>query len=108
VNRTSAFLLRRVFLGVLVGVTLLALGFFGWVQFRTSQYHQREAHLLSRYRSGYATCLRQQVTPAACALEVRDLCTHDQFWQREQPPFVIDLAPQLNVPELRCKETVPG
>ncbi len=31
----------------------------------------------------------------------------DTFWQRE-PPFRIDLAPQFNLPDQRCKATVPG
>jgi hypothetical protein len=107
VYRDRPFLVRRVLLGVLVGVTVVALGVFGWVQFRTSEYHQREAKMLSRYRAGYATCVRQQLAPQACAHEVHDLCTRDAFWQR-QPPFLIDLAPQFNLPEVRCKEAVPG
>jgi hypothetical protein len=101
------FLVRRVLLGVLIGLTALAVGFLGWVQFRTSEYHQREAKMLSRYRAGYTTCLRQQLAPTTCAQEVHNLCTRDVFWQRE-PPFLIDLAPQFNLPDLRCKETVPG
>lgn len=103
-----AFLLRRVLLGVLIGVTVLGAGFFGWVEFRTSQYHQRESEMLSRYRTSYAACLGQHVTAGVCAAEVRDLCTHDRFWQREHPPFVIDLAPQFNAPDQSCADIVPG
>jgi hypothetical protein len=107
VYRTSAFLLRRVLLGVLVGVTVLALAFLGWVELRTSQYHQREAKMLSRYRAEYATCVGQRLAPDTCAQETRELCMRDTFWQRE-PPFRIDLAPQFNLPDQRCKATVPG
>jgi hypothetical protein len=107
VDRTSAFLLRRVLLGVLIGVTVLAVGFFGWVQVRTSDYQKRESQMLSRYRSGYAQCVRQQFAPSTCARDLRALCTRDDFWQQE-PPFFIDLAPQLNTPEVRCRATVSG
>jgi hypothetical protein len=108
VDRTSAFLLRRVVLGVIVGVTVLAVGFFGWVQFRTSEYHKREARMLLHYRHDYAACVRQQTAPATCARQLRQLCTQDVFWQREQPPFIIDLAPQFSTPEVRCRESVSG
>jgi len=106
--RTSPFLLRRVLLGVIVGTTLLGLGFFGWVQFRTAQYQARETRMLSRYHAGYTACVRREVTPGTCARAVRDLCNRDGFWRREEPPFLIDLAPQFNAPDLRCGETVAG
>jgi hypothetical protein len=107
-DRTSAFMVRRVLLGVIVGLTLLALCFFGWVQFRTSQYHHRESQMLSRYHSGYVACVRDPLESATCVRQLRDLCVRDVFWHREQPPFLIDLAPQFNTPELRCKDAVAG
>jgi hypothetical protein len=107
-DRAAAFLLRRVVLGVIVGLTVLAVGFFGWVQFRTSEYHEREARMLSHYRHDYAACVREQVDPAGCAQQLRRLCTRDAFWQREQPPFLIDLAPQFSTPEARCTVSLAG
>jgi hypothetical protein len=105
-DRTPPFLVRRVLMGVVAGLTVLAVGFFGWVQYRSSEYHDREAKMLARYRHDYLVCLRDQ-SASACVSQLRELCARDVFWQQE-PPFVIDLAPQFSRPDARCTEVVAG
>ena len=81
----APFLIRRVLLGVLVGAMLVGLAFFGWVQYRTGQYHGQEKALQDRYHSAYLACLHDGGQTGDCAARVEATCNHDPFWSIEQP-----------------------
>src|SRR6478672_1608055 len=82
---TAPFLLRRVLPGVLLGVTLVGVVFFGWVQYRTSQYHGREHALEKRYHAAYVTCMGSGGQTGDCASRVEATCNRDPFWSVAKP-----------------------
>ena len=79
------FKLRRVLFGVVIGLVALALSFYGWVQYRQSQYAQRESGVLSRYHNDYALCLKLGNGEFGCARHVLAACVHDSFWDLDKP-----------------------
>jgi hypothetical protein len=79
------FRLRRVFLGVVMGLVVLSLGFYGWVQYRQSQYHDRERGVLTRYQNDYSLCLKLGQGEFGCARRVYASCQLDPFWSGDKP-----------------------
>lgn len=82
---TSPFLLRRVLLGVVVGLAVLAAGFFGWSRYRVGQYHHRESAVLTAYRGEYRSCVAGGAGTAGCATQVYAACLADPFWRTDEP-----------------------
>jgi hypothetical protein len=106
-DRTAPFLLRRVFVGVLVGLLLSVLAFFGWTRWRTAQFHERQDAVLTGYRHLYENCVAGGTAPAYCGQRLMATCTADAFW-RVEPPFVIDFASRFDDAATRCRETTTG
>jgi hypothetical protein len=107
VNTTAPFRLRRVLLGVVVGLALCGLAFYGWVRYRTSQYHDREASVLSRYQYSYDVCLHTGDPQVLCRDRVYRACAADAFW-RVHEPFTIGLGAGLSEAALRCRDGASG
>ena len=97
----ASFRLRRVLLGVVVGLTLLALGFYGWARFRSAEYHRREAGVLQHYRSTYRFCLQGGVPASACLASSSAACAADPFWSVTEP-FSVDLRQGSAEAQDRC------
>lgn len=85
---TPPFLVRRVLLGVVVGLAVLAVGFFGWTRYRVGQYHHRETTVLAGYRAEYRSCLALGSPASYCVSSVDTACAADPFW-RGEPPFTL-------------------
>jgi hypothetical protein len=81
----ARFKLRRVLIGVAVGLVALALGFYGWVQYRQSQYGHRERAVLTRYHDDYTLCLKLGNGDLGCARQVLAGCVRDPFWSDAKP-----------------------
>jgi hypothetical protein len=81
----APFRVRRVLLGVVIGTALLALGFYGWVQYRTGQFHHRADALVARYHQAYEQCVAGGGLAPDCATRVVDACRRDAFWVTGQP-----------------------
>lgn len=79
------FKLRRVLIGVAVGLVAVALSFYGWVQYRQSQYADRERAVLTGYHNQFALCLKLGNGELACARHVLAACTRDPFWAGRVP-----------------------
>ena len=79
------FRLRRVLIAVVVGLVALTLSFYGWVQWRQSQYTGRESAVLARYHDDYTLCLKLGNGDLSCARHVLAACVHDPFWQSDKP-----------------------
>ena len=79
------FRLRRVLLGVVMGLVALSLGFYGWVQYRQSQYQDRERAVLDRYQNDYSLCLKVGSGEFGCARRVVASCKVDPFWVGGKP-----------------------
>jgi hypothetical protein len=94
-------------LGVVVGLALLALAFFGWSRYRTAQYHHRESAVLTRYKAEYNTCVADRFAVSRCAQQVFTACSADPFWQ-VQEPFSIGVGGGLDDASLRCRDGVTG
>jgi hypothetical protein len=103
----TAFKLHRVVVGVVVGLVLLLLGFYGWVQFRTSQYHDRADAVVARYHHAYALCVAAGSAQEVCTTRAVDACTTDPFWAVGKP-FSFDLGSTVSDASLRCHRGVPG
>lgn len=99
--------LRRVLVGVVAGLTLLALAFYGWVQYRQSQYHHRQHVVLSRYHAAYTTCVAVGNPAQVCAPRLTTACVLDPFWELGKP-FAFD--PETAVPDKDrlCRDGVPA
>jgi hypothetical protein len=104
---TAPFRLRRVLLGVLVGLTLLALAFFGWVQYRRGQYHDREKAVIGGYHREYVLCVSAGNAATGCAERVLAACQLDPFW-RVAKPFAADPRTALPDPGERCASGAAG
>ena len=102
---TAPFLVRRVLLGVLLGCTLVGFAFLGWVQYRTGQYHGREAALQKRYHSVYLACLSGGGQPDNCASRVEASCNRDPFWAIGQP-FAFLPGAASDDQQSRCSKSV--
>ena len=81
----ARFKLRRVLIGVLIGLVGVALGFYGWVQHRQSQYADRERTVLTRYHDSFALCLKLGNGEFGCARHVLAACVRDPFWEHGEP-----------------------
>ena len=88
--RTEPFLLRRVLAGVVIGLALLLIAFYGWVRYRTAQYHREEGQMLARYQQAYTACVTEGGAPASCAIRAHGSCLADSFWLVPRP-FSADL-----------------
>jgi hypothetical protein len=111
VDPRSPFLIRRVLAGVLAGLVLLALGFFGWSRYRTAQYHHRESTVVARYHAYYRQCLTLGPAASACAERVFDSCTADAFWSVAQPfalGFDGGFSDGPSEASLQCKQAPVG
>jgi hypothetical protein len=95
------FRLRRVLLGVVMGLVLVTLAFYGWIQYRQSQYAQRERDLLSRYHDDYTTCLAAGNGSLACARNGLAACVNDPFWRGDEPFATAGSTPAD--PNARCR-----
>jgi hypothetical protein len=104
---TAPFLLRRVLLGVVVGLALVVVAFYGWVQLRTSQYHGREHAMLLRYQRAYTLCVTAGSVPSTCAAKVYTACRSDPFWAVGLP-FTLDVDSRSSEAALRCRNGATG
>jgi hypothetical protein len=82
---TARFKLRRVLIGVVIGVVAVTLGFYGWVQFRQSQYADRERTVLTHYRNDFTLCIKLGTGEVGCARHVLTACMRDPFWRQDKP-----------------------
>src|SRR4051794_14744580 len=87
------FSLRRVLIGVVLGLVVLTLGFYGWVQMRQSQYQDRERAVLVRYHNDYSLCLKLGTGDYGCARRVLAACLVDTFWAGDKPFASAGAAP---------------
>jgi len=87
------FRFRRVLIVVVAGLAALSLAFYGWVQYRQSQYNHRERALLIRYHDNYTLCLKVGPGDLACARHVFAACADDRFWDVTQPFATADTPP---------------
>ena len=101
----APFLVRRVLLGVLIGCVLVVFAFFGWVQYRTGQYHGREKALQNRYHSAYTECVSTGGQAKDCAVRVLASCNRDPFWSIEQP-FAYLPGAATDDQQCRCNASV--
>ncbi len=97
----TTFKMRRVLMGVVVGMLLVGLAFYGWAQYRQQQYHQRESAVLAGYRHESALCARAGNMAGHCADRVLAACLDDPFWQTSKP---FDAAAALPDPAAPCQE----
>jgi hypothetical protein len=81
----TRFKLRRVLIGVFVGLVAVSLTFYGWVQYRQSQYADRQRSVLTKYHDDYSLCIKLGNDPLSCARHVLAACTHDPFWKGDKP-----------------------
>jgi hypothetical protein len=79
------FKVRRVLISVVVGLVVVALSFYGWVQYRQSQYADRERTVLTHYRNDFALCLKLGNGQFGCARDVLAACVRDPFWEQGKP-----------------------
>jgi hypothetical protein len=97
------FKLRRALIGVAVGLVALTLTFYGWVQYRQSQYADRESAVLTRYHNDYALCLKLGNGNLSCARHVLAACVLDPFWGDGKPFASAGSAPPDPVGRCRAK-----
>jgi uncharacterized membrane protein len=102
---STAFKLRRVLLGVIAGLLLVALGFYGWVQYRRSEYQHRQQQVVARYQRSFTLCSAAGTTPALCVDRVLDACMADPFW-RVAKPFSFDAGVAAPDPVAGCRKSV--
>ena len=95
------FKTRRVLIGVVVGLVALTLTFYGWVQYRQSQYADRERTVVTRYHNDYTLCLKLGNGELSCARHVLDMCVRDPFWADDKPFASADSVPPD--PLSRCR-----
>jgi hypothetical protein len=72
-------------LGVIVGMAVLALGFFGWTLYRIGQYHHREGGVVAAYRTDFRNCVGSGAGVASCSQYIYSTCLRDPFWRTQQP-----------------------
>ena len=81
----ARFKLRRVLVAVAVGLVALTLTFYGWVQYRQSQYADREQTVLNHYRNAYTLCIKLGNGQLGCARHIFAACVRDPFWAQDEP-----------------------
>jgi hypothetical protein len=104
---TAPFLVRRVLVGVVVGLVLVSLAFYGWVQYRTAQYHDRVAQVVARYHRAYVLCVDQGGTATDCAVRVTGACTRDTFWAGAEPFATVPGTDSVDA-ATRCRSVPAG
>jgi hypothetical protein len=95
------FRVRRVLLGVVTGLVVVTLAFYGWIQYRQSQYARQQRDLLSRYHVDYTTCLAAGNGSLACARNGLAACVDDPFWRSDEPFATAGSTPPD--PDARCR-----
>jgi hypothetical protein len=103
----TAFKVRRVLFGVVVGLALVSLAFYGWVQYRQSEYQHRERAVLSRFHQAYALCVTAGNASVSCTDRVMDACVGDPFWTIAKP-FSFDPAAARPDARDRCRSGAVG
>jgi hypothetical protein len=98
---------RRVLLGVVVGLALLAVCFFAWTRYRVAQYHHRESALLTRYHAQYQACTSAGTVAPRCATPIYQACTADAFWGVGEP-YTFGLGADVDDSATRCRGAVTG
>lgn len=81
----ARFKLRRVLMGVVIGLVAVSLSFYGWVQYRQSQFADRERTALTRYHNNFALCLTLGNGEFGCARHVLAACVRDPIWEQGKP-----------------------
>lgn len=102
----SRFKLRRVLIGVAIGLVALTLSFYGWVQYRQSQYADRERTVLTRYHNQFTLCLELGNGEFGCARQVLASCLRDPFWGEGQPFATAGSAPPDPSGQCRAKAII--
>ena len=102
----ARFKLRRVLIVAVIGLVGLALSFYGWVQYRQSQYADRERTVLTRYHDNYSLCLRLGNGQVGCARHVLAQCVQDPFWAEGKPFASAGSAPPDPVASCQAKAIV--
>ena len=103
---TVRFRVRRVLIGVVVGLVALTLSFYGWVQYRQSQYADRERAVLTRYHDNYTLCLKLGNGDLGCARHVLAACVHDPFWAGGKPFATAGSAPPDPIGRCRAEAII--
>jgi hypothetical protein len=103
----TTFKLRRVLVGVVVGLLLVSLAFYGWVQYRRSQYNERRDAVLGRYHNGYTLCVTAGNYRPSCAASAVNACVRDAFWSITMPFKIDPESPGTNA-GARCRAAVAG
>jgi len=101
----ARFQLRRVLIAVAIGLVALTLTFYGWVQYRQSQYGDHESAVLTRYHNDYLLCLKLGNGNLSCARHVLAACVKDPFWGDEKPFASADALPPNPVDRCQAKAT---
>jgi hypothetical protein len=101
----TRFKLRRVLIGVVVGLVTLALTFYGWVQYRQSQYADQQRSVLTRYHDDFTLCLKLGNGELGCARHALAQCLRDRFWDRQQPFAQAGTAPPDALAQCRSRVT---
>jgi hypothetical protein len=100
------FKLRRVLIGVVVGLVALTLSFYGWVQYRQSQYADSERSVLTRYHDDYTLCVKLGSGDLSCARRVLTACVVDPFWGQGKPFSSVGTAAPDPLGRCRAASTV--
>ena len=85
-------------------MVVLSLGFYGWVQYRQSQYQDREQATLTRYQNDYSLCLKVGSSEFGCARRIIASCLGDPFWHGGKPFASAGSAPPDPVD--RCRTVI--
>jgi hypothetical protein len=101
----TRFKFRRVLIGVVIGVVALALSFYGWVQYRQSQYAARQQTVLTKYHDDFTLCLRLGNGELGCVRHVLAACVRDRFWVQDKPFASAGSAPPDPFGQCRAKAT---
>jgi hypothetical protein len=88
-------------MGVVAGLVLVAVSFYGWVQYRQSQYEHREQAVLSQYHDAYTLCVTAGNPAFVCANRAQTACQRDPFWATGKP-FAFDPHAASPDPRARC------
>ena len=99
---SAPFRVRRVLCGVVAGVVLLALGGYGWVQYRQAQYAHRQHGVLTRYEQNYAMCVAAGNSRFWCTQATLAGCRKDPFWHAGKP-FSFDANAARPDPDAECR-----
>jgi hypothetical protein len=94
--------LGRVIVGVVVGLGILFLAGFGWLEYRTGQYHRHENGVVTRYRGELTACVVGGAARESCAARAAARCLADGFWTKKKP-FDFGLGDDIDDAAARCR-----